>query len=780
MDSLAIITDPTDRIIPLERVLSAVNHPQIRKIKFYKKGDDASAHRCIMLVGSKCITKYLGTGVAGRSASMFVNGSWYFTLPNMDSLFYKDTAIRAANQIIKAIRCLEDIEWKMPTVEYYTVQDLQELETLCLEISKSKVIAFDFETNNKLNPMEPEFHVTMLGICTVPSFTWVIPDTLLYTSEGAAILSKHIFANTDAVKVAHNASFDMKLLRHLNIRRKGEYACTKIMAHLYDENQNNGLKDLVDRYLPDFSGYDYHTDFNATYESIYPYLAIDCHACLIMYSIFLEKLVEDKDLYIAFRNLYMAGCTVLSNIEYAGCNVDKNLLQSDISRIEELIKRRTEDIQNMPEVIGFVIAKNEMICAKEINDLQARIDAKKLTGTGVAQITKWEQRVSDLKSGKIVMYSEINLGSTKELGELLYTDLGFNFKQPIKDNELSMSTDKDALNDIDHPIGLKMRALRTIEKMLSTYYVGISEKVLDDGKIYASFNQTGTVTGRLSSSNPNLQNIPTRITLDDAEVTEVIKGVKKAFTAPEGYSIIQADLSQAELRIIAHLSKDENMIEAYREGKDLHAITGSRIANMEFEPFLESEKYKPFRTIAKSANFGLVYKISPNGYIAYVKTQTGKAITPADEKVHRKSVFGSYPRLLEWHTEYENLVKKHGFVRTLFGVKRNLPNIKSTDTKKQAEAIRYAINNPVQGTIGAYTVWLMIWMSMRLPSNVYMWSTVHDSILLYCPTDMVEEITEMLKETEHNLPIYNYFKMDPLLVTLKIDVESGPNYGSLK
>jgi len=181
----------------------------------------------------------------------------------------------------------------------------------------------------------------------------------------------------------------------------------------------------------------------------------------------------------------------------------------------------------------------------------------------------------------------------------------------------------------------------------------------------------------------------------------------------------------------------------------------------------------------QSANFGLVYDISLDGYIAYIKAQTGKVITKADAQLHFDSVFGSYPNLKKWHQQYKDIVAKDGFVRNLFGVKRRLPEVWSSDQQKVSAAMRLAINTPVQGTIGLWAQWLMIWLKLRLPSSVMIWSTVHDSIVLYVPTGMVDEVAEVIKELENVIPTQLYFDMEPLAVPLKMDIEVGDSYGNL-
>ena len=154
-------------------------------------------------------------------------------------------------------------------------------------------------------------------------------------------------------------------------------------------------------------------------------------------------------------------------------------------------------------------------------------------------------------------------------------------------------------------------------------------------------------------------------------------------------------------------------------------------------------------------------------------------ITKADAQLHADSVFGAYPNIKKWHQQYKDLVTKDGYVRNLFGVKRRLPEIWSTDQQKVSSAVRLAINNPVQGTIGLWAQWLMIWLKLRLPPSVMIWSTVHDSIVLYVPTDMVEEVSEVIKELETEIPTQLYFDMETLAVPLKMDIEVGDSYGNL-
>lgn len=783
---ISIVYDKTENIAVVRKIASAINHKEIHKINYITVLNKATYKGVVILVGTSVIRKYLGAGVSGRNSTIKVDDIWYLTVPNINSLYFKHIAERAAKQIIRAIHILENPEFKLPTVPYTEVTTLEQLKILVNAASNSSFVSFDFETNNMLQIHDPAFRATCLGIMFNPNMAFIINQNLLYNKDAVGLLQT-LFQQQGVVKIAHNLSFDFRILRKLGITPKGQFACTKLMSFLVDENSPNGLKDYVDTYLPQLSGYDYHADFTKEVDNdLYSYLAVDCFATYHAYCNLLQYLVDDKILYITFRNLYMAGFKPLQDIEYNGCFIDKVYLEHAIIDLETIIIERELELQEIPEVRKFVINRNTEKVNEAITNLLDKIAvrAEKFNSDTDKHINNWKQQLLDLRSGAVVLVENCDFASTKELGSLLYTDLGFNFPNPMrKDSKTkklveSASTDKEALNDIDHPIGDKLRAIRTFKLLLSTFYRGILDKVID-GKVYASFNQTGTATGRLSSNSPNLQNLPTRVHIDDDVLKSAVKGVKKAFIPPKGYVVLQADLSQAELRVIAHYSKDDTMIEAYRNNIDLHAITGARIARMEYEDFIQHPDFKQFRTIAKSSNFGLVYDISDDGYIAYIKNMTGQVITPRDAKLHRQSVFGAYPKLKEWHNNMETLATKDGFVRTIFGVKRRLPDIHSTALGKKAEARRYAINAPIQGSIGGWAVWLLVWLRFRLDPDIIIFNTVHDSVVLYVPESKLIETAKLIVSTAYDIPFSEYFNVEPMAVPLKIDVEAGPTYGEL-
>lgn len=775
--ALCILYNRGDNVNYLVKLINVLDNSGITHNNFieYVKGTDLSSYKVVICVGNEITKKVLGA-IKGNYAIIDKDDKYYLTLPSIEVMQNKDVKIRALNQIERAIGILIKGSFERPHVERIMLNSPDEVQDMVNDNLKYPFAFFDFETNNELIVHSDTFKITCLGLCFVPHIVYIIPEDVLYTIETVDAL-KGIFENPAMVKIAHNVSFDRKLLKYLTFEEQGVYLCTKLMGHRLDENRDNSLKSLVDIYIPEFSGYEYGVKYtDEGNEKLYTYLSYDCHCGMVLYCILFPMLVSDKLLYQAYRNLDMAGNFVLSNVlEYNGAYIDEEHYRTKSKEIEELLVTLVAELQDFIEVKGFIEAKNEEMILAEIDALNTKIEKRqeKYKETD-SYIIRYKKESTVLHNRSIELYKEVNFNSPAQLMELLYTHrCGFKFKAT------KMSTDKEALQSIDHPIVKKLRVYRSLSKLKSTYYDGILEKTIN-GKIYASFNQSLTVTSRLSSSNPNLQNLPTRGNdLDDPFLSECVKGVKKGFIPPnDDWVVMQSDLSQAELRMIAHFSQDENMVQAYRDGIDLHAITGSRIADMTFEDFMKWENFKQYRQIAKSANFGIVFDISLEGYIDYVKINAGLIIDLETAKKHFEAVFGSYPRLKEWHKTYYNLAAKDGFVRTCFGIKRNLQYINSNDKYKKAEALRYAINNPIQGSIGNYTVWLIIWLYHRLDKNkALIFNTVHDSIILYVRKGYEKEIGLIIKNTAYDIPFTQYFSQEPLSLPLELDIEVGINYG---
>jgi len=251
---------------------------------------------------------------------------------------------------------------------------------------------------------------------------------------------------------------------------------------------------------------------------------------------------------------------------------------------------------------------------------------------------------------------------------------------------------------------------------------------------------------------------------------------------------MQVDYSQAELRLIAEFSGDENMIDAYQTDKDLHAVTASTLVDQTLDDFylLEEAMIADLRTKAKAGNFGLIYGMQPKGFVEYAYLQYGVVMTLEEAQHFRYKFFSLYPRILEYHALYIAKAEKYGYVRTLFGRKRHCDDINSEDDFKKGVAEREAINSPIQGTAGELTVFAITRIAARLQAaglthKVRLFNTVHDSIKLYFMPDVLHQLYYIVKEACENLPIQVAFNKSLTHVTMKVDFEvSDVSWGDLK
>jgi DNA polymerase-1 len=272
----------------------------------------------------------------------------------------------------------------------------------------------------------------------------------------------------------------------------------------------------------------------------------------------------------------------------------------------------------------------------------------------------------------------------------------------------------------------------------------------------------------------------TRINFDNPILLSVVKLVKKLFIPPQGHYILQSDLSQAELRFIAHYSEDPVMIKAYQDNIDLHSITGARIQDMSLEDFKESPTYTDDRFAAKSANFGWVFGSSISGYIDYVKKQSNILLDYAVAEKHKLAIFGTYTKLEKWHQKYKALFQSVGEVSTLFGRKRYLKEYWSRGDAEYSSGERRAINTPIQGSAGEWTIFSIVLLYFRLPKRVRIFNTVHDSTLKYVPFDLIKITKDIAKETFEKLPTNEYFNFE-LSVPMKLDFEiSETSWGDVQ
>jgi len=350
---------------------------------------------------------------------------------------------------------------------------------------------------------------------------------------------------------------------------------------------------------------------------------------------------------------------------------------------------------------------------------------------------------------------EFNLASPKQLGEVLFDDLKI-ISNPKKTKSGQYSTSEEILSKLakNHPVIADILHWRSLQKLLSTYVLALPKQVNPKTKrIHTVFNQTLTSTGRLSSLNPNLQNIPIR--------TSNGKLIRKAFTARnKDHVLVSADYSQIELRVIASLSKDEDMIKAFNNNEDIHKSTASKVFNIDLENVTKEQ-----RSHAKVVNFGIIYGVSAFG----LSNQTDLSRSESKEIID--NYYKSYPKLKEFTSNQIEFARSNGYVKTLLGRKRYLNDINSRNAIIRSSAERNAINSPVQGTAADIIKLAMIKIDnelekLKLKSKLIL--QVHDELIFDCPKGEIDIIKDMVQEKMQNAYQLN--------VPLKVDVGDGYNW----
>ncbi len=346
---------------------------------------------------------------------------------------------------------------------------------------------------------------------------------------------------------------------------------------------------------------------------------------------------------------------------------------------------------------------------------------------------------------------EFNINSPKQLGIILFEKLKLPFAKKTK---TGYSTAADVLEKLQsqHPIASKVLEYRQLTKLKSTYADGLAVFIMDDGRIHGKFNQTITATGRISSTDPNLQNIPIRM--------ELGRQIRKVFIPKDDYIFLDADYSQIELRVLAHLSEDDKLINAYKEGKDIHQITASEVFHTPFEEVTSAQ-----RSSAKAVNFGIVYGISSYG-LGQDLNITRKE---ADHYIER--YFETYPKIKEYLDGLVEESKEKGYSETIFGRRRPIPELTSSNYMRRSFGERVAMNAPIQGTAADIIKIAMIRVNRRLKDNnmqSQLLLQVHDELLIETHKEEVDEVRKILQEEMEGAA--------QLHVPLLVDISQGENW----
>lgn len=692
-----------------------------------------------------------------------------------------------AHDVQRAINIALDIKTDIVFTEHKVCTTFAEIKELVSYVLQTKVCAFDIETSglsffyDKINTIAISFQ---------PGFSYVIPlyhKDSVFTAEQSdkiiAYLGKHLFSNPAITKIAHNFKFDAKFFMHKGITFEGYCCDTMVMHHLLDENSKHGLKEIAPNIFPQLRNYEeevkkYKWD-SVPIDILCRYNAIDTDATLRLYYYFLNKLMFEPELYKVFRSQSCPALKLLLDMEFTGSLVDRESIESSIVTVTAKIAELEEEMRRIPQVVKYENSCREYATEQALKTLEDKKSSMEADGkTPYKQYQTLIEKISDIKSGAKSVYAGLNLSSPPQLSNLLYGKYGFAYpKITLRGEEVpTSSTNEKVLNELDDSSGFiaKLLLMREYSKVLSTYLEGIRDRLDGHNVVHPSYLQHGTVTGRLSCKEPNLQNIP--------RGGEAGSLVKQAFTAPEGMVIMQADYSQAELRLAALFSRDEAMMTAYANGQDLHQLTAMKTMGLSDEKWeaLSKDERKSYRTKAKAINFGFIYGMAAAGFKDYAKNSYGAVFSKAESELIRKNFFSLYRSLEQWHNNYKKQAHKNKYVKTLFGRKRRLPDIDSPIPIKSSDAERQAVNSPIQGTAGELTVFAACILKPRLPKGVVLVNTVHDSLIFYVPKGLIEDTAKIIRTVCVNPCTYEYFGFDLDPVGMAVDIEYGERWSSLK
>lgn len=610
--------------------------------------------------------------------------------------------------------------------KYKIITNKQELKKLIQCCKQTGYASVDFETNAE--PIyNKSFKPTILSVTFQPGFGCSIPldhfETERYTSsdwDWKKMLRKfgeEVIENPNVVKVAWNYKFDDQIFQKYNIYYRGVCLDGMLAKYLLNEEKPNDLKSMVRRYLPEYGDYEKQDKFDKIpwdkkeMEPLCHYGCQDTDYTLRL-MLFFEKKLIDLGLYNTYRNLIMTASRVLTSVEKNGLYVDRAFNQELLDSYLPKIEAAKEAIYNLPKVKKFTKRYNQSKIEKyiarleeEIENLDPEVDKRKIQSR--------EQKIANIRAGVFTTKKElelirpVSLGSSVDLPQLMYSEEGFNFEVIKKNDSGKPSTDEETLTNLrltvkkpDSPKAVfldSLLELRGLEKMYKTYIEGWHEKTQDDDRLHGRFLIHGTTSGRLSSAEPNAQQIPK---------TSVDPNIKKQLVAPKGTLYIASDFSQAELRIMAHLSGDETYLNAFNSGQDPHLAIAATKYHVPYEEALkiyEDENHpdhkiwKVRRKQAKQIAFGLIYGIGAKLLAVKLSDpKSGILVTPEEAQKEMDIFFGQHPKLKTFLKKQEKFLRKNGYLVSLFGRKRRLPQIYSSDRGEEAYALRLALNFPCQ------------------------------------------------------------------------------------
>ncbi|MCX8582346.1 DNA polymerase I [Gilliamella sp. B3482] len=606
----------------------------------------------------------------------------------------------------------EELETEVHEKDYQCILTDTQLDEWIAKLTSCEAFAFDTETDNV-----DHFHARLVGISlsVTPHQAAYIPLAHQYLGvpeqlplNDVLAKLKPILENPQIKKIVQNAKFDYSVLANYGIQVQGIAYDTMLESYVLNSTQRHDMDSMAKRYLKYKTiTYDELTKVGRKQSSIdtidvektTQYAAEDADITLQLHQKLWPQLEKNEKLTKLFSDIEMPLAIILADMERTGVLVDAEQLKAYSKELSKILKDTEEELQ-------FLAGE------------------------------------------------KFNPGSPKQIQAILFDkhQLPVLKKTPKGDP----STSEEVLNELANTYVLPRKILyyRGLAKLKNTYTDKLPLMISPiDHRIHTNYNQIGTVTGRLSSNDPNLQNIPVR--------TEEGRRIRQAFIAPKGYKIISADYSQIELRIMAHLSQDKSLLNAFAHDKDIHRVTASEILSKP-EPEVTAEE----RRRAKAVNFGLIYGMSAFGLSKQIN------IPRKEAKFYIDRYFERYPGVQVYMDRIRQQASEQGYVETLSGRRLYLPKISSSRVNEKRGAERAAINAPMQGTAADIIKTAMIkmseWIKTQPNGNIRMLMQVHDELVFEVKEELVSEYSKSIKSIMENC--YQ------LSVPLKVDVGIGNNW----
>lgn len=660
----------------------------------------------------------------------------------------------------------------VPIVGKYEWTDLDAFIALIHRfIEEAKPVVLDLETMG-FYPQYPDKRIITYQITNVAGRAWVLHHTDVPKARVPELVEAlRLLLTSERIKLrGANLKFDLSWLwwKHGLICTNFKYD-SMLGGSMLDENRSNSLEWHAKEHT-DMGGYD--TAFNQKYDKgrmdlvpkgddLLVYAGGDVDSCAQVCEVQIGQMARQPSLARLYTEVVHPAARCFELIERRGVLIDQNYFA-------QLRQELQADIAHSH--------------AKALAYLPSRLKAK--------------------HAGKL------DLSRRELVAEFMFGDIGLGLKPLMftaKKGEPS-TTAKHIKMFEDVPEAKSFmdeyRKFTSSSKILGTYVNGFLQHLRPTGRFHATYllfngsayeeddDDSGTVTGRLAALDPAMQTVPKHPKLGQSKFWA--KLLRKGFIAPPGMVFWEADFSQGELRVVACVADEPTMLEAYRKGMDLHSLSGAQMLGLDYETFLSYSAdagqtdpkllaiFKEFRQKAKSANFGLLYGMGPEGFQAYSRDQYGILITLDEAVAIHRAFFKSYPRLTDYHKQSRSFAKNRGFVQSPLGRVRRLPLIRSPDNFARSRSERQAINSPIQSTLSDLCLFAIIHIEMQLAARgVQVVGMIHDAIIGYMPADGAEDLAREIQKVMGSLPIRETLGWDHQL-EFPADIEIGPNWGSLQ